>query len=1288
MDINDNLQQINTFTKGMNTDVSDMLMDSSQYRYAENVRLVTNTDSNSGELRLVDGTEFFTSGFKGIKAMTSIRDMLIVVQENDEIWIHRDGVSGWKQIFGPKNSEEHFGQYLSLVTRWESPKVVKLYIADGEHQLMYINIIDGIKSTIHGIDNILMDVDAELKAPTIMLSSGQSGSIPPVKVQYVYRFYKLGGAATTLSPLSNIITLYETSNKGFKETDTNSGKSIAVTIPQSNVQELTHIQIYRINYQQIGQLPSVSLVYDGEKIQQYIDNGVDVESSTLTDLLSMVKMPFVPKVIESKEDYLFAGNISYLSQELNETLNDLDVTAPSSGWFDGETNTGYNKNITESPLKYRDKDWKLPDNPNTFGGEGQYIKWEYIEDQWFDCDIHNNKYIHNSNTIINNQRPSLRHGDVYRYGVVLYDSTGKHSYAKWVADIMIPDMKSNNVPTSTGDSEQSIRYKLQQVGIKFSIKPELFTEHNEISAVEIVRAPKSSSDRIVVAQGIAGFPYRVYKTESTEHRNYVDTGYICPTGFISVNNFYADSKGAWEEDSYKRDQAIAKTDSSFLMFACPEYAYQGDDVENLLRSQSNIFITPQYTVKIPIEQEEGEYVSVKSLQPELNHCQWMQACDTSQNQDGSLNYWVSPSGINHTWVWNMFTAQKMTKLIEEYFNGERFPNMSTYHVCKQDASDVYVDNLKTSTKISNVAFPTVPNSDSFFGEDFKCAALNNSTTIGASVYVPWSSPLILQQNYMQGSENTDLHNTESTSEYRYQRYPSYYPIGSTGKCILLQLENEFDIKYEKNLYYSVIDIKRTTVPYGGKNTITTGSYMSFGNVVYRDGQNNISVFDGDCYPGIFNYNASHAWYEPNAPWAVRQAGFYSVPLESDIDLSATYGDLMVNSKNTYRYYAQDKLGKVTDGYTQALDAYMYNTAYGSMPDAISTSALSTSKIDTDQFDTRIHHSELKTNGEHIDNWLQFKPMNFIDVDSRFGSLTNLRLFKDKLLFWQNGGSGVLSVNERTVLNDIDENQIVLGTGGVLQRFDYISTIHGMKPNQYEAEVQSNTTQYWWDGYNKELLAYSGGMELAPLAKIKNVTNHINNHDEVEHPSLSYDVKFNELISNVVDGGSIIYNEHVQQFTSIYTFLPIFRARVNNTLYLTGDSTIYKWNREVPLETGATLFEEPAKPKVQYVVNKANAYNKVFDITTFGGRFYGGENAGVDNLTFKFSTPLKQHSEDTGSSFITNREYDFRLAIPRNANSAYGDRMRGKTMQCELSSSSNSTDFSLQYIITKFRMSWS
>ena len=150
-------------------------------------------------------------------------------------------------------------------------------------------------------------------------------------------------------------------------------------------------------------------------------------------------------------------------------------------------------------------------------------------------------------------------------------------------------------------------------------------------------------------------------------------------------------------------------------------------------------------------------------------------------------------------------------------------------------------------------------------------------------------------------------------------------------------------------------------------------------------------------------------------------------------------------------------------------------------------------------------------------------------------------------------------------------------------------------------------------------------------------------------------------------------------------MPLFGTSVYNNLILTNENDVYKYNDS---QGSSILFENVITPLIQYVVNKESSYNKVFDISTFGGRFYGGDKRGVDKLTFTFKTPLKQSSSGTGSKFITNREYDFRLDIPRNANSSYGDRMRGKTMQCELKSSSNSTDFSLQYIITKYRMSWS
>ena len=107
----------------------------------------------------------------------------------------------------------------------------------------------------------------------------------------------------------------------------------------------------------------------------------------------------------------------------------------------------------------------------------------------------------------------------------------------------------------------------------------------------------------------------------------------------------------------------------------------------------------------------------------------------------------------------------------------------------------------------------------------------------------------------------------------------------------------------------------------------------------------------------------------------------------------------------------------------------------------------------------------------------------------------MRLFKDRLLYWQKNATGILSANERTMFNDVDSNQVLLGTGAVLQRFDYISTQYGMKKNQYEAEVQSNYTQYWWDGIRKEILGYSSGAQLVPLTVTKNVRNYINQYSE-------------------------------------------------------------------------------------------------------------------------------------------------------------------------------------------------
>jgi len=53
------------------------------------------------------------------------------------------------------------------------------------------------------------------------------------------------------------------------------------------------------------------LIYDGPVINSFTDRGNDVEVSSDTEFLSATQLRIIPKVIESKEDFLFAGNIKY-----------------------------------------------------------------------------------------------------------------------------------------------------------------------------------------------------------------------------------------------------------------------------------------------------------------------------------------------------------------------------------------------------------------------------------------------------------------------------------------------------------------------------------------------------------------------------------------------------------------------------------------------------------------------------------------------------------------------------------------------------------------------------------------------------------------------------------------------------------------------------------------------------------------------------------------------------------------------------------------------------------------
>jgi len=149
------------------------------------------------------------------------------------------------------------------------------------------------------------------------------------------------------------------------------------------------------------------------------------------------------------------------------------------------------------------------------------------------------------------------------------------------------------------------------------------------------------------------------------------------------------------------------------------------------------------------------------------------------------------------------------------------------------------------------------------------------------------------------------------------------------------------------------------------------------------------------------------------------------------------------------------------------------------------------------------------------------------------------------------------------------------------------------------------------------------------------------------------------------------------------------------LLLPQSFSLYEWNsKKSDTYTSTGIDGHKLTPYIKFIINDNHLYTKVYDNLEFAGRVYGGED--LSDLNFVFKTPLKQEGRISGNK-ITNRQYDFKCVIPRAGEldkhgvwkePEYGDRLRGKTMQCEMSSNSNSLDFSLQYILTKYRISWS
>lgn len=487
------------------------------------------------------------------------------------------------------------------------------------------------------------------------------------------------------------------------------------------------------------------------------------------------------------------------------------------------------------------------------------------------------------------------------------------------------------------------------------------------------------------------------------------------------------------------------------------------------------------------------------------------------------------------------------------------------------------------------------------------------------------------------------------------------------------------------------NLRQSTIPYGGYSYSARclNSYVSFGDVkdvAYRVA----TVFDGDCYIQPFEYQSCHKTYHKDMPFTVTAGLFYAIPVETNINVAMSSGMELSRQNLNSASNIQEEPTNIMDLWVQEKPEYEYNTAYSVQPEvhSIEASDLSTDSNTLEYVDYRCYYSDTKTNNENYDSWTVFKPANFLDADDRCGEITNLRAFNNLLIFWQEHAVGQFSVNERTQITDESGKSLVLGTGGVLSRYDYIDQKSGMLKEQY-CDTISKTALYWYDDANNEI-KQSNGSSIESITKQQGVQNIMNQHSGILSPVLFFDYKYNEVVARTLETGngqSIVYNENIGAFTSVYDTKFYEKISFPNGTYLididNGDIKINQWNVK---EDGVI-----GEAKIKYVVNQYPQITKVFDNQEIITENPVTPNQ-YDLFKFKWNTEFMNCEGPINS---TSREGNFRYAIPRSGNEPYGNRMRGKYMVCEMTwpdSSSEKTkrlkDVSILYITTKFRQSCS
>lgn len=1081
--------------------------------------------------------------------------------------------------------------------------------------------------------------------------------------------------------------------------DVNTGKAVIGEI-EVDALGYNRIRIVAIHYTTLQGDPQIRIVDEKEISSSggtvnFVDAGQSLGSLTLEQIRILGTYLFSPKELGVKDNILFPANITEKSFDINFDARAYRFAGASSvstepnyqptsalrrrcriydeegGYYEGNglNPTGFwSKNDlsgtvsgwTNIPETYdainRFNDIDNDGDSNyrfmyqadgvTLGGEGPYVKYSFkmktveLDDNSGARNIRTGLEGSNDNPSFNNYASPYRcaqhlgyaRDEVYRFGIVFFDDKGRSSFVKWIGDIRMPSISTEGV-SSNYDPDGGVQtwqtstiaftdYYAAGANYYVTIDNDpvptgfssTITESSPLDVMTATLAALSTfSDITITNVDIEGYTFDItYETNNSHSLQIVRLDPVSMTALpITYSETiivpYAPLVGTRKDYSYVYyDSSVQRTKMNILYLQF-NVNLTGTEAEGL----------SYQIVRVKRESDDrsiraqGMVTGTRANGNDRNPYSWTQ--DT--NWDNSVICFNSPE-IAFNKNLSRQAGDKL-QIVGVYTNYESY-----------SGTGIYVNKYRGVTALSN---PQTDSASAVLGDEqyeHNVSEIDGSTLVTMDT----SESFIGSINYKREIHNNagvDLEADKGVNVVCDLNSTSWigYNVATANRQVVNYRRNVFAYQYGGNTYEA-----RSRNTYMATGRVQTSNYAR------------ILVYDGDTYISMFDY--LHAGWREESVTGRCEVGIFPVEtsinldLRTDIPYHAARLDVPVFELRLIR--ESKGLHDDTNGntYAQLDNLYIYNTVY---------SKENTTKIhlirpfdwrEQIEFDTRILSSNVKTNNELSDSWLSYGVNAYIDVDPQYGELTALINVNDRMLFFQPKAFGVLSVNERALLQTSTISQLSLGTSGVLARFDYAKTEMGASDKDHIVLTQNGL--YWVDVINKAMYKYTSGPE--ELSLMKGMSSWFRNNITASSSLLLFNDPMYKEVS-VVSAASnlhLVYNEITDAFTSFYTFYPSFVINYNDKVLSSSDRLNFYRHNDSDGTRGVFYDGATVPSNITLIVNPEPLATKVFNNLEWLSEVYDGSN----NIYNETLTSLTINNDYQGTGEVTLDSRNMRRRLRR------------------------------------------